>query len=817
MGALFQDLKYGLRMLAKNPGFTAVAVLTLALGIGANTAIFSVVSGVLLRKPPVKDPDRVMLVLSIDRTKGWGYGPEHPASALDFLDWRDGNHAFEEMSAADGGNDVSLTGEGKPQHVYGIRVAANYFHLLGVSPALGRTFAAGEDQAGHDQVAILSYGLWQAHFGSDPRLVGKTVKLNGETYTVIGVMPASFRLMSYPAEIWTPLVFKPKQLGPGGRQSRWLYVFGRVKPELTVERAQAEMAGIAGRLEQSYPESDKGWDAALISLQEFQIQYMHIRPALMLLMGTVALVLLIACANIAGLLLARGAARQHEVAVRVALGAGRWRLVRQLLSESVLLAVAGAGLGLLLASWGISLLHAALNYSDYVKAIEFGIDPPVLVYTLALSLVTVLIFGLVPAIQISRPDLQGTLKEGGRSGMAGSRRLRMRRVLVVGEVALALVLLTGAGLMIKSFLEFIGANPGFDPDHLLTAEVTLSGSKYEDPAKEAAFFQQVTERLLDLPGIISATATASLPLAGENGIVPFSIEGQPFARPEDRPEAALYVVGAHYLDTFKIPLLRGRAFTDSDKAGAPPVVLVNEAFAHRLFSRREPIGQHISVEMGQPGKPAWREIIGVVGNVKNYVGQAGYNPQIYVSYLQVPVAGMTLAVRTRSDPSSLASAVRGAVWSVDKDQPLGTVMTMKEVINSRGEAGDRLMAELLGIFAGVALILAAVGIYGIIAYSVTQRTREIGIRVALGAEKRAVLALVVGQGMKLALIGLALGLVAAYPLPRLFGSLFQGFSVQAGWVFVIVPTLVAAVGLLASYVPARRATKVDPMVALRYE
>jgi putative ABC transport system permease protein len=817
MNTLFQDLKYGLRVLAKNPGFTAVAVITLGLGIAANTAIFSVVSGVLLRKPPVRDPDRLMMVLSVNRAKGWGNSPEHPASAPDFLDWRTDSRSFEEMAAIAPWDDFTLTGQDEPEHVAGMRVSANFFHLLGANPALGRTFASGEDEPGHNHVAILSYALWQSHFASDPSVVEKTVKLNGESYSVVAVMPAAFKLIDFPTQVWIPLGFDSKQLSPAGRQSRAFYVFGRLRPEATVDQAQAEMTTSSQRMERTNPEADKGWEARLISLQEFLIQDFYIRPALMMLMGTVGLVLLIACANIAGLLLARGAARKHEIAVRSAMGARRGRLVRQFLSENILIAIAGAGVGLLLASWGINILRAALSYNEWVKSLAFGIDARVLIFTISLSLLTVLLFGLVPALQVSRSDLHATLKEGGRSGGVGAARGKARRVFVVAEVAVALVLLTGAGLMIKSFLETISANPGFNPRGLLTAEVSLPASKYGSPSQQAAFFKQVTDKLPNLPGVVSAAAAVSLPLTAEAGRVPFSIEGQPASRPQERPQAQYYVVGPDYMQTMEVPLARGRAFTDFDNQSAPPVALVNEAFAHRFFSKEGAIGQHISLDTENGVSSPWREIVGVVGNVKDWFGQPGFNPQVYVPYLQAPSASMTLVVRTKGDSAALASAVRAAVWAVDKDQPLGNVTRMSQLIDARGEAGDRLMGQLLGVFAGLALILAAVGIYGIIAQGVAQRTHELGIRMALGAERISVLRLVVGEGMRLAFFGLLIGLAFAWPLPRLFGAAFEGFSVHPTWIFVLAPALVAIAALLASYIPARRASKVDPMEALRYE
>jgi putative ABC transport system permease protein len=816
MTIFFQNLRYALRMLVRAPGFALVAVITLALGIGANIAIFSIVSGILLRKPPVRDPDRVMLVLSTNRAKGWGSGPEHPASAPDFLDWQRENRSFEELAAIDPWLDFSLSGQGEPQHVNGMRVSANFFHLLGVSAVLGRTFVAGEDQPGREHEVVLSYGLWQSHFVSDPNILGKTMKINGQTYSVIGVMPASLKFLDFPGQIWIPLALDAKQLSTEGRQSRALYVFGRLKPTVSVEQAQSEFAAISQRLEKKYPDADKGWDATLISFQEFQIQEFYVRPALLLLMGAVGFVLLIACANVAGLVLARGVGRQHELAVRAALGAGRGRLVRQLLSENIVLAAAGAALGLALAAWGIRALHAAASYNEWVRAMDFGIDKPVLLFVGGISLLSLLVFGLVPAIQISGSDLHAALKESGRTGTAGIARGRVRRVFVVAEVALALILLTGAGLMIKSFLEALSSNPGFSPGNLLTAEVSLPGSKYPSPSRQATFFQQVIDRVQGLPGVVSAAASSALPQAAQAESVSFTIEGQPPAKVEERPQGKYYAITPDYLQTMQIPLLRGRGFTKSDDEGAPLVMLVNQEFVRRFLPKGNALGQHITVYTGSRAS-LLGEIVGIVGNVKDWFGQPNFSPQVYAAFLQAPSGDMTLVVRTRTTPAFVAPGVQNAVWAVDKDQPLGNVMDMGQLIEARGAGGDRLMGELLGIFAGLALLLAAVGLYGIIAHGVTQRTHEIGIRMALGADRATVLRLVISEGMMLAAIGLSIGLAAAYPLPWLFSAAFEGFSVHATWVLLIAPALLISSTLLASYIPARKATRVDPIIALRYE
>jgi putative ABC transport system permease protein len=608
-----------------------------------------------------------------------------------------------------------------------------------------------------------------------------------------------------------------KQLSPDGRQSRTLYVFGRLKPNVTMEQAQSELSAISRSMEQRYPQADKGWDVTLISFQEFQIQEFYVRPALLLLMGAVGFVLLIACANVAGLVLARGVGRQHELAVRAALGAGRARLVQQLLSENIVLAAAGAALGLALAVWGVRALHAAASYNLWVESMDFGIDRPVLLFVGGISLLSLLVFGLVPAIQISGSDLHAALKESGRTGTAGIARGRVRRVFVVAEVALACILLTGAGLMIKGFLEALNSNLGFRPDNLLTAEISLPASKYPNASQQAAFFQQVIDRVQHLPGVQSAAASSAAPESAQAESVTFTIEGRPPAKAEERPEAKYYVISPGYLQTMQIPLLRGREFTESDNASAPPVVLVNHEFVRRFLPKGNAIGQHITIYSGSSASEVRCEIGGVVGNVKDWFGQPSFNPQIYAAFLQKPSGDMTLVARTKGAPTLVAPAVRNTVWAIDKDQPLGNVMEMRQLIDARGGGGDRLIGELLGIFAGMALLLAAVGLYGILAHGVTQRTHEIGIRMALGADRSTVVRLVISEGMVLAAIGLIFGVAAACLLPGLLKATFQGFTVHSTWVFLIVPALLVTATFLASYLPARRATKVDPIVALRYE
>jgi putative ABC transport system permease protein len=595
-------------------------------------------------------------------------------------------------------------------------------------------------------------------------------------------------------------------------------VVGRLAEGVTVQQAQAEMSTIAGRLEKTYAEADKGWGTKLLLLQEFEVRDAYVRPALLVLLAAVAFVLLVACANIAGLLVARGSGRQQEIAIRSALGASRVRLVRQLLSENLLICALGTGVGLLLAYAGIRVLRAAFNFNEIIAAVRFGLDQNVLIFSVSLATLSLLLFGVAPAVQLTQPKLQPALRESSRTGTAGKSRIRLRQGLVVGEIALSLVLLTGAGLMIKMFLKEIRGNHGFNSRNVLTAEVSLSSQRYSDPARQAAFFRQLIERVRGLAGVQGAAAASSLPTGSGGEALPFEIAGQRAVPESDRPRATYYVVTPGYFRTMQIPVLQGRTFTNSDSASASPVVLVNHELARQFFPAGNAVGQHISLGSDDAGWPVWREIIGVAGNVDEWVGQPAGHPQIYASYLQVPEPRMSVAIRSASAVSTLAPALRQLVWDIDRNQPVSNVMTMEQVMYSQGGgAGSQIIGELLGIFAGIALVLATVGIYGVISYLVLQRTHEIGIRVALGAAKHDILRLVMGEGVRLAVFGLLLGVVGAAAVPRVLASAFLGLSISPWFVFIAALALIAGAALGACYVPARRAARVDPMVALRYE
>jgi predicted permease len=809
---LIQDVRYGLRQLRRNPGFTAVAVITLALGIAANTTIFSAASSFLWRKPAVKDPDRLCVVSSTYKPNGSAL---IRASAPDFKSWRKQNRVFSGMATAETGRAFTLTGNGEPESVNGDRVTANYFNVLGVSPALGRGFLPGEDQAGNDHVVILSYALWRERFGSDPKVIGKQADIDGRPYAIVGVMPALRGMILSAPSLYVPLAFSPADLAPSARGNHYLNLtLGRLKPGVTIEGAQAEMNSIAQRLDRAYPVTNKDWGVKVLTLQDYLIRRAQTRQFSQIFLLAVGLVLLIACANITGLLLARGAGRAHEMAVRCAVGASRWRLVRQMLTECTLIGAAGGAAGLLVSVWGIDLFRAGLgfNYGGRKLAEEIRLNHTALLFTLAVSAVTVLLFGLAPALQASKTDPAGALTESGRTGQVSPHRTRTRNVLVIGEIALSLALLAGAGLLMQQLLHEINQKNGFNPNHVVTMNIDLTSARYQKPAARTGFFQPLIQRLRGLPGIKSAGAAMGLPFAGHWGTA-FTVVGEPLPPGSKLPWVEYFSVGPAYFKTMQIPLIKGRNFSDSDNAHTPLVAIVNQEFAHRYFPKGNAIGRRLQVITGH-NKVA--RIVGVVGNVLDVPGQVAPRPQLYEPYLQVPFSSMSVVVRSPLAPSTLAPMLRKAVWSVDKDQPVESILTMKELAN-REDGGDKFVTALIGIFASLALILAVVGIYGVIAYSVSRRTHELGIRIALGARRGDILWLMLRQGGLLTGIGCVIGVLLALPLPHLLSGLLNGNLMQTPLLLICVASVVAAVSLIATFIPARRAARVDPIFALRHE
>jgi putative ABC transport system permease protein len=806
MQNFIQDLRFSLRMLFKYRGFTALAVFVLALGIGANSAIFSVVNGVLLRPLDYKNPERLVVLWEKMRQTD-----QLELAADDFVDYQNRNQVFEKFAASQR-QGFNLTGGDEALRVEGGAVTADLFPLLGVAPALGRTFSPEEDRAGASHVVVLSYGLWQRRFGGDRNILNQPITLNGESYTVIGVMPASFQFPppmaqggtanDFRNELWVPRILETETY----RNSHSLFAIGRLKDGVSFAQAKADLEAIAMERQQSASQSHSNIS---VNVLEFHDQVIRkVKPALMILLGAVALVLLIACANVASLLLIKATGRQKEMAIRAALGAGRLRIIRQLLTESLMLALVGGILGLLLAYWGNDFL-LSLAAGNLPRANDVTVDARVLGFTLLLSLSTGIIFGLLPAFKASRVNLNESLKEGSRNSTASTSRTQ--RALVIAEVALSLILLIGAGLLMKSFYQLQQIDPGFKTSNLLVMESSLPESKYAEPQQQVAFFQQALEKLDALPGVQSAAIVNNPPLSSRRGVDAFYLEGTSEAsKLADTPLADYRSISPDYFQAMQIPLLEGRPFAETDNTNAPPVAIVNRAVVRRYFNNESPLGRRIKF------KDDWRTIVGVVGDVRQSGLDAEASTHLYVPFYQIPQGRMGIVVRTGIEPSNLVAAIREQFHQLDKELPVYNMQPMEQVM-SAAVSQRRLNMLLLGFFAAIALLLSMIGIYGVISYSVSQRTREIGIRLTMGAQPKDVLRMVFKQGFLLALIGIVIGGIGAFALTRYLASLLYEVSVYDFSTFAIVSVLAIGVSLLACYLPARRATKVDPMVALRYE
>ncbi len=811
MNTLVHDLRYGIRTLRKSPGFTIVAILTLALGIGANTAIFSFVDGVLLKPLPYERPDELVFI--------WEKPPgslRNGISAMNYLDWRTKSGSFESMAAMSGGS-VTLSGVNEPQELRGSRVSASYFDILRSRPAMGRTFRPDEDQPGKEQVAVLSHKLWESRFGADAGIVGRSILLNGKPCTVIGVMPGGSAFDRSFTEIWMPLAFEPKNLT---RNFHWLRAVGRLKSGVSLEQAQAEMNIIGAQIAKDYPDSNKGWGVTVDRFQD-QVVNQDLRKSLYVLLAAVGAILLIGCANLANLTLARGASRQREVAIRASLGAGRWRLVRQFLTESVLLSCCGGVFGLALGYAMLAGLRLLLPPFFLPREAQVGVDWRVMLFTLGIAVLTGIVFGSAPAWQAAKPDLAAAMKDGGRGSSTGSARKRLRSALVVSEVALAFILLTGAGLLIRSFLRLQQVDMGFDSTNVITMGLPMAANKYTDGAQMTAYVRQVIDRLESIPGVRDVAATSALPLQGWSYGMWFQIAGQQAVDRANRPACFFKMVTPSYFQSLGIKFRKGRGLTNQDVKGSPPVIVINETMAKRYFKGQEPIGKQILIQDIIPGKAElgpevpW-EVVGVIADEKINGLDDDKSAGVYAPYAQSPTLGVDLVVRGALDPLGLRKAIETEVHHINKDQPLINIKTL-EAIKAESVGSSRLRTILLGVFAGIALLLAPIGIYGVISYSVVQRTHELGVRSALGASGGELLRLVIGGGMMLAGIGVALGVAGAFALTRLLASLLFGVTATDPLTMSAVVVILGSVALLACLIPARRAAKVDPMVALRYE
>jgi predicted permease len=811
MDSILKDIRYGLRGLLKHTGFTAIVVITLALGIGASTAIFSVVNSVLLRRLPYKTAERIVAIQELDPS-----GKLVQVTSANFLDWRAQNTVFEQLAAIKT-TTSNLALSDHAERIDLAQTSANFFDVFGITPQYGRLFIPQDEQAGHPPVVVVSNALWQRRFGSDPSLVGKPITLDGQNYTVAGVAPAGFQ---YPdkTEVWLP----PKRLAPelNDRQDvtqtrgmGYLAAVALLKPGVSVQQAATEMETITARLRQQYPDTNNRRFNRVVSLHEHLIG--DTNKVLWLLLGAVTFVLLIGCANVANLLLASAASRQKEMAIRAALGASRWRVMRQLFTESTMLALAGGAVGLLVAFWGLAGITKLLP-ADFPRLNEIHMDWRVLAFTFGASVLTGILFGLAPALQISRPNVQETIRETGRGASGSLRQSRFRQALIVAEVALCVVLLAGAGLLFRSFLQLQSVNTGFVAQQVLTARLSPSGTNFVNDPDYVNFYSRVMEKISAVPGVQDVGMINTLPLA-KGPTVGFKVEGHPVTTPDKWPGANYRSVSPNYFRAMSVPMVQGRAFTEQDKDGAPRVLIVNQELAHRVFPGENPVGKRIGFGSPDPNEqPIWWEIVGVAANVRSLELKEEPTSELYFSSLQNPFAGMSLVIRSSVEPSGLSAAVRQIVAEVDKSVPVSNVQTMDHIV-SESITQPRFNLFLLALFGTVAMLLSAAGIYGVTAYTVTQRTHELGIRLALGAQVGDVLKMILGQGMAVIGVGLVLGLVSAFALMRLLRSLLFGVGENDPLTFAAITLVLLFVALLACYIPARRATKVDPLVALRYE
>jgi putative ABC transport system permease protein len=809
---LMQDLRYGVRTLRKSPGFTIVSLATLALGIGANTAIFSFVDGVLLKPLPYADADRIVRVL--EKPPG---APRNGISTLNFLDWRSQNTVFEHMAAQNGGQ-VTLTGDGEPVQLRAGHVSSPYFEIFGIRAVLGRTFAEDEDQPGQNHVVVLSHAIWESQFGADPKLIGRTIRLDGEPYTVIGVLPGGGSFDRSYAQIWTPLVFKPENMT---RNFHWFISFAKLKPGVTLEAARKQMDTIGARIAHDYPDSNKGWGVVVERFSDVVVDN-DLKQSLYVLLAAVGMVLLISCANIANLTLVRGASRDREIAIRAALGGERKRIIRQFLTESVLLSVCGGALGLALGYAGMTALRAAIPPFTLPAEAKVALDVRVLIFTLALSVLTGIVFGLAPAIMTTRSNLAGIMKDRARNSSPGAGRKTLRTALVITQVALAFVLLTGAGLLIRSFSRMLAADMGFDSTNVVTAGLPIPEERYPDPRQLNGYLRSIVASVGAVPGVREVALTSALPLQGWGYGMPFQIAGQPMVDRANRQACFFKMVTPSYFRTLGMKVRQGRALNDHDVAGAPPVTVINETMARKYLPNQDPIGKRILIQQIVPGKTqlgpeiAW-EVVGVAADERvTGLDAKRDSPGVYVTNDQSPVYFGGLVVRAAMNPLFLQKAIRKAVYDVNKEQPLTDIKPLDQ-LKTESMVGDRLRSILLGVFAAIALALSAVGIYGVVSYTVAQRTNEMGIRAALGASSGNLLGLALRGGMWMMIAGLALGLAGSLGFARLLSTLLFGVGAWDTVTISAVATLLAGVGLMACFIPARRAARIDPMVALRYE